>query len=96
MDWRLASSHACKISSGMGSGSWPTRSARTALYFHGPPNPPPPRLKFSRVFRLRRRLASLSEECLGGFGKRGEFQTHARRLGVHGFTGNSLGIHVRE
>ena len=43
-----------------------------------------------------RRLPSLGEEYFGVFGKRGEFQPHARYLGVQGLTGDHLGVDVRE
>src|SRR5262245_65262778 len=50
----------------------------------------------SALSGYREGLPSLGEECLGVVGKRGEFQTHARRLGVQGLAGDHLGIDVRE
>src|SRR5262245_51635581 len=42
------------------------------------------------------RLPSLGKKCLGVVGKRGEFQTHTRCLGVQRFAGEHLGIDIRK
>src|SRR5262245_36574961 len=54
------------------------------------------RPNFRALSGCGRHLPSLGEECLSVFGKCGEFQTHARCLGVQGFTGDHLDINVRE